>query len=72
MVEPRPDLCRELSIRNEMLPVQQQIVVIERLALLLAINVLAKQLSQLGFPVHAPGIGFLQDLGERFRCIRAP
>ncbi len=58
----RPDVLRQTRFRHHHVPIQQQVVVIEQAAFLLALDVPAIQLAQLGFPAGAPWILLLQGV----------
>ena len=60
VIEPRTDLVGKIPLRDEVTPVEKQVVVVERLNFLLALHELAEQGSQLVFPLGAPGKGLLQ------------
>ena len=55
-----------------MAPVQQQVVVVERLRFLLALDVVAEQRSQLALPFGTPGEILLQAVLQRFLRIDTP
>ncbi len=65
MVEPGSDFPGEFLIRHEVIPVQQQIVIVESLTMLLSRYIVPKQLPQLCLPVVAPGIRFIQHVEQR-------
>ena len=46
-----------------MAPVQKQIVVVEYLTLLFAYDEISKQLAKFRFPIGAPGVGVVKDVG---------
>ncbi len=71
VIEPRADLLRELGFGNEVHPVQQQVIVIERLVLLLAFDVAAKQLGQFLAPVGTPRKSLFDDVGQRLLRVDA-
>ena len=71
MIEPGTDFLRELLVGYEVIPVQQQVIVVQRLALLLAHDVVAKQFTQFGLPVDTPGVGLIKDIGQRLLRIHA-
>jgi len=65
VVELGPDAGGEVGFGDEALPVEQQVVVIEQLVGLLAPDVTAKQLGELGLEVEAPRESFLQRPRQR-------
>ena len=69
VIEPGADICREVLFADELAPVQQQVVVVECLGFLLALDVMPEQRAQLILPVGTPGISLPQRLLERFLCI---
>ncbi len=71
VVEERPDLRCELGVGDEITPVEQQIVVVERVVLLLQFDVAAEQVAQLLFPVAAPRERLVQGIHQHFLRIHA-
>ena len=72
MVEPRTDLQGKLFFCDEMTPVQQQIVIVEYLALLLAHDVMSEQFAQLFLPIEAPGVTILERFAKRAHRVDCP
>ncbi len=71
VVEEGTDLGREFRVGDQVAPVEEQVVVIERVILLLQFDIAAEQLTQLGFPVAAPGEGLVQGVDQRLFRIHA-
>ena len=65
MVEPRAYLPGELRVCDEMVPVQQQVIVVECLATLFSRYVVAEQLAKFGLPIGTPGIEFAKHVTQR-------
>ena len=65
VVEPRADFFCEFSLGDKVSPVQEQVVVIEHLATLLALHVMPEQFAEFVNPVNTPRVGLLQSLWQR-------
>ena len=61
VVEPRRDVGGQRRQRHQLLPVEQQVVVIEHALALLGLDIAREQGFELGLPVAAPGEGLAQD-----------
>ena len=71
VIETAADLCRESGLLHQRMPVQEQVVVVERAIFLLACDVLAEQPTQFLDPILAPGESSVQHFLERAPAIHA-
>ena len=71
MVETLTDLASQCRLLHEVVPVQQQVVVVQHRAPLLGLDVTAEQLAQLFFPVGAPRKSVVEHHLEAFGAVDA-
>ncbi len=71
VVERPADLGREALVGHHRVPVEQQVVVVERLVLELSLHVIPEQPAQLFFPFRAPGKHGRKRGGERTGGVHA-
>ena len=65
VIELAADLGRQPLVAHHRVPVEQQVVVVERLVRELLVHISAIQLGELRFPFGAPGKQRVERLGER-------
>ena len=71
MIKTAADLRREPRLLHQRMPVEEQVVIVERGIRLLAIHEFTKQAAQLFHPILAPRKALTQDLLERAPAIHA-
>src|SRR5690606_10941565 len=72
VIEPRANFGGEFGICHQVAPVEQQVVVIQRLVLLFSFHVSTENRPQFLFPVRAPRPVLGERIGKWFARINAP